>query len=463
MKIFKFFLYFVCLITVSWMCLFFGGPTLITQIIESYTKSQVNVYSVEVRPNLNVKIGRLELEPLVPDGQESIKGFMRAIEIDWHFSNGRPFAEITTGPTVLGEIFVADGLIISIPEFPNINSDSVPISIKIKDVRLGSFGRLDTLSLNGAFSNVSKSISGLLFETDILEINSASRATIGSVSGTVSDIRLDLPLSDQELQVDFVTEKVTSLHPQVEIKNLNGNFNHKSGSFVYSLNSEAILFPSLFSSFGFTAFDGIYKNHQNGFTAEGSLGVKNADLFDDKISINDFNGDFILPIDQSFTAQVSGALDRFEIKVNDQHAGQLPEGIFEMDIAIERSPEALMSEASIGFMSSTAPTVQIENVSKATFKNINSILECVFNGCETSGLDLDYSVSVGNERISGNSFCYNSKCLPQDWSHKIRTYNTNKFFSVLSGLNIINPLTLAYFYASFLSGVPINDGHELNL
>ena len=83
--------------------------------------------------------------------------------------------------------------------------------------------------------------------------------------------------------------------------------------------------------------------------------------------------------------------------------------------------------------------------------------------CQLTELTLDYGIKVNDERIGITSSCASDTCKIGDLRYLITTSNTDKIFKVLSDVNFLNPIILAYFYAAVVAGESVGDGHRIKM
>ena len=81
----------VCVFSLSWSVLIFGGPSIIKRLIVSYSDGTVIPSNISVSPTLGINIGRLDYIIGNNFFATPIDGFSRSTEISWSLFDDRPF------------------------------------------------------------------------------------------------------------------------------------------------------------------------------------------------------------------------------------------------------------------------------------------------------------------------------------------------------------------------------------
>ena len=97
-------LYFICIISIGWSVLIFGGPPILKGLISGYSNGALKPDGITVSPRLDIGISRLEFNFESKVAGRHIEGFSRAIEIAWSLFGEKPLLEISLGPTVVKDL-----------------------------------------------------------------------------------------------------------------------------------------------------------------------------------------------------------------------------------------------------------------------------------------------------------------------------------------------------------------------
>ena len=97
MTILRVFLYLVCIVSIGWSVLVFGGPLFVKRFISVYSDGALIPSGVTVSPRLDVSISQLEFNFQNKLSGRHIEGFSRATKIEWSLFGEKPFLELKLG------------------------------------------------------------------------------------------------------------------------------------------------------------------------------------------------------------------------------------------------------------------------------------------------------------------------------------------------------------------------------
>ena len=138
MIILRIFLYLICVISIGWSILVFGGPPIIKRLISGYSDGAFEAIGVTVSSGLDVNISRLEFSFQNQIDGWNIEGFSRATELTWSLFGEKPFLEINLGPSVVKNYATVDSLKIYTPSFEKIDWKNISIVTNIESVAINS-------------------------------------------------------------------------------------------------------------------------------------------------------------------------------------------------------------------------------------------------------------------------------------------------------------------------------------
>ena len=94
-------LYVICVISIGWSVLIFGGPLIIKRSIIAASNGALIPSGITVSPGLNIGITRFDFNFQNEIDGWNIEGFSRATELTWSLFGEKPFLEIKFGPSVV--------------------------------------------------------------------------------------------------------------------------------------------------------------------------------------------------------------------------------------------------------------------------------------------------------------------------------------------------------------------------
>ena len=121
MIILRVFLYLICVISIGWSLLVFGGPPIIKRLISVYSEGVLIPSGITVSPRLDIGISQLEFKIHSKIDGQKIEGFSRATEIAWSLFGEKPFLEINLGPSVFKDHAIVDSVNFFTPSLKKID------------------------------------------------------------------------------------------------------------------------------------------------------------------------------------------------------------------------------------------------------------------------------------------------------------------------------------------------------
>jgi hypothetical protein len=147
MIILRIFLYLLCIISICWSILVFGGPPIIKRLISGYSEGALMPSGVTVSPRLSIGISRLEFNFQNKIAGQHIEGFSRATEITWSLFGEKPFLKINLGPSSVKDFATADSVKIYTPSFQTIDWQKIALVANIDSLALNSSAKMHSLYL----------------------------------------------------------------------------------------------------------------------------------------------------------------------------------------------------------------------------------------------------------------------------------------------------------------------------
>ena len=91
MTVLRIFLYLICIISIGWSVLIFGGPPIIKRLILGYSDGALVASGITVSPSLDISISRFEFVYQDRISGQQFQGVSRATEIAWSIFDEKPF------------------------------------------------------------------------------------------------------------------------------------------------------------------------------------------------------------------------------------------------------------------------------------------------------------------------------------------------------------------------------------
>ena len=209
MIFFRVFLYFICIISIGWSVLVFGGPPIIKRLISSYTDGVLTPSGITVSPTFDINISRIDLIYRDEIGGRQIEGFSRATKIAWSLFDDKPFLEINLGPTVIKDHAIADGIIIYTPSFREIDWQSVAIASDIDELSWGQYTQTRSLTLTLNLNLETAKMSNIGIKAETLQASAGqSNFSASLITGNLGEQSLNTFFNGQSLSGTFSVEDI---------------------------------------------------------------------------------------------------------------------------------------------------------------------------------------------------------------------------------------------------------------
>ena len=460
MRFFRFVLILTCTLSIAWSALFLIAPFGVQWFIKFYSKGTIIPYNLSVTPTLDIKIGSISFSKRDNNGSPIFLGSSRAISIKWSIFSDKPFLTVQAGPTVFERVANFGKIHFYTPSWTNLEFGKLPFVVEASPVSAKNFGDATKVKIDGILTNGFRQIDQINFNLSQLAADKIIINSVESLSGTLSKIDLDRKIIEQTITgVVFGTELrlnelgLISSKAQIDFKTVNGTT--QFNSFL----NEIILFDSMEgyieqANFSGAINDGILVDQaqldiEGGSFYGNSLEVKKAAA---KINFSEVNNYF---------ASVEGELGKIDLYSGTTYLGKLPGGSFSIDGKLYGGSAKVHSEIYLDTLDKAS--IGGSGDITAKLEKWSDVYECAKLKCQLSELQLDYSIKVGRERIDIASRCSKNPCALNDLRYLIKTTHTGEIFKILSSVNFLNPIVLAYLYASVNAGEAIGNGHVIKM
>jgi hypothetical protein len=459
MKALNFFLYIVCFTAISWSGLIFGGPTLVAWATSSYSDGRIKLKNTKISPSLQINVGRVEFNfgDLITDSD--LFGISRSVKVDWSIFSDEALVKIRLGPTVIKGFGRSDSVEIKIPSYKNMNLNEFRVAISANGVVLDELGEIASINLSGNLENNF----GLLKNTRVsaldLKTVGAFNSFFTSINGRVSDIKIGVPLVDQEIVADFISKEATIDWNDAKIGQIQSTLKLASDQVEFDLDFQNVSSVSLSGMLSDVNVKGKYRS--GNFIDPLLVSVSNGAFVDDNVKLVKLDAEVLGLQENAFSAQLQGEFADLEIDIGDNYIGNLSGNKFKIDLDYDASLDQVMTTVGVEF--EDPDLVEIKGVAsiKTRLAQFMDILNCRNASCGFEGIDLIYEVEFGDQKFTGKSYCTSQKCDFKSMSHYFKTSNTAEIFDSLLGAKILNPVITLYLYSAINAGKKIGKGHEL--
>ena len=198
MKLLKFFLYSILFIATGWTFLIFGGPSILAWAAASYSDGRVSLKNVEVSPRLQITIGRVEFDFGDKSGKSGLFGLSRSVKVDWSIFDDNALVTLRTGLTEVNNLARAESLQIEMPAYQELNLNDLSFAISANAVELEDLLNIESFKMSGSLKNNFHLLADTHIIVSDLETFDPVVSVFNSTNVRISDVKLDVPLADQE-------------------------------------------------------------------------------------------------------------------------------------------------------------------------------------------------------------------------------------------------------------------------
>lgn len=444
MKILKLILIIPLAFVLLWSSLLIAGPSFLKGRLIAQFDGNIEIGKIEVRPNLEIIINRLLISS-TNNSPIEIRGFLMKPSI----ASGSLKIEGKAGVVKISDIGIVRDLTLTTQDFLSDEAFDIFATAEAAQFLLTNFSQI---SSSFSFDPNTTSASDIMVEV--------ASANVENFVNNITDLQINLddipPL--WEMGKTAITGDVISGEGTFEAGNLHFSASDASFEFrddklkldytVEKLRSQQI---------------GVRATSANGsiiLTAAAELTVKTWSQRVQALRIGTANLpilDTLLMNDNGvFDFEANGILDNTLLQFNQLPLIELNNATVEVEMRVER--DAL---SKITLTSATAPEL-ILNVQTSTENLLGADgYLCVTTDCLKAPVNIEYTLDVSEERMTGSSLCVSVSCNSEDDTHVIRTSNTNAIFEALQNTGAFMPLPLGMGYMALLGGEQIGAGHRL--
>lgn len=460
MTVLRIFLYLICIISIGWSVLIFGGPPIIKRLILGYSDGALVASGITVSPSLDISISRFEFVYQDRISGQQFQGVSRATEIAWSIFGEKPFLEINLGPSVIEKYATIGGVNIHTPSFKQVDWQKIDVSTNIKNLTLNSSTKTESLRIEGVIDLGSAKFFDIKIRAENFSAaDGRSIYTAGSIETNLNQLNFNSPVNEQIITSTFLLKDISVSEfgltaPAGSLEVLPAENNR-----YFKMDLHDVELPEI----GFIKYvnvDGLF--NQSNALQELKMDLENGILFRNLSELEEASLKVNKLGDEKFNAIIEGSLKEFELSEGDNFIGTLPSSNFIINMQLDGVNSKIVSSAEISLNAKAGSeifgAVEIAFRSEPLMK-----LACILWECEFVDFELGYKLHLDDEWLRGSGNCWKAVCDLSEMDYLVRTSNTANLIAILNQTNILSPLSSLYLYGLLSSGQKINAGHELTL
>ncbi len=462
MRFLNFLLIILCSLSIGWSTLFLLGPSGVKWFIIAYSGGQIIPSNISVTPKLDVAIGLLSFSENQKDNKPILIGSSRAISIKWSILFNEPFLSINIGPTVFEGVSNINKIKISTPSLTDLDFKKLSFVAEANLVELDSYGEASKLEVSGMLTNNFKRILFINFNLSQLTADEIDINSIENVSGNISKIELDSQVSEQNISGKIFGENLYIKDLNLKATKAESEFQIDNGKTQFGMVINKIkLLEGVNGSIGQAKLSGEISDRM--LVNQARLEIDNGSFFDGAIEVKKAMAKINFPGAKDYTASVKAELGQIDMNSEVSYLGKLPASNLSFDLNVDGQSGRLQLNSEINLTDIKMALISGSGDINGRYNNWSELYECTTSKCQITELTLDYGIRVNDERIGITSSCASDTCKIGDLRYLITTSNTDKIFKVLSDVNFLNPIILAYLYAAIAAGESVGDGHRIKM
>jgi hypothetical protein len=446
-----------------------AGPLILEYFVKSKFDKRVELNGLRITPQLGLRVKRLDFNKLYSLNSQPIDASVKALSLDWSgLLSLKPVLNLSLGSVAvegLGNIQGAN-LEFEAPYFPSLGQLNLLVRvdgiISSEDISVGTTemsGTLNTSTL--VFSDVKFSGNKIKIEGDFTLNSSAFTGSLGKLNSLQLNSKDFTSLEVDLHDLNFSTGKDKYLSEFMDLSvNFNDDFKEIMlvGNAVDDISGKTVA-SGLSASIILDTFNPNSWRQINFFFEK--LTLPDSSYYTSETYISKASSVLNKSSENTINLKSSGRLMDFEIKSQDQFIADLSRSAFEISSKISNPADDKLKVYSVGELKTdTSPLI---NVKGELFFDLDEqgFFQCVDKNCVPLNVDTKYEIIVADAVLRGESHCENLSCRDGNFSHSIKTEDTQEFFNGLNLTKVFNPFLLGLLYGSFSSGNKIGNGHIL--
>lgn len=449
-------------ICIGWFILFFGGGYLISKSISVYFDDKIRITGIDVQPNLDIRINRLDYFSRGSELEASSDFSIRFINLDWSVFTQGPSITATIGPTSLRGRHRVDNAIISFT--PKTLGDLTNGQIEFLLNRIEVEGVGSAKNVIGQTSLSKNVLTNLRFDISDVNFTNWMNIFVPEMRGSISEVSINKQVFDQQNNIELIIGKINHSKLFTTKTPLNLIITNNYGDVSLTMDPEEVRFlnPDLVVNRPVIKLE---------YNVGSRWRFQNANITADGLNLSDLGLELnalattIEGEEDNYEATFTGNIIPSSILINDRFIGRVYNGTIgsSFQILIEKDFIKVNANAKLGVKSVPALNAGVDLV--VGINSPHEIFNCDRQGCLDYSLDSNYFFDLAGEKVLGFSECIEAcrgRTISNE-SHKLISANTSMFFEKLARTKLLNPIVLATLYSYFLNGEKSKNGHELFL
>lgn len=461
----KTFLYTILVLILLWVTTIILGPSALKYMTQKYYGEKIKFIGLNVSPRLKISASRIEFNNLFLQNIGQSSGFVRATSFSLkNYKDGKLFFELLTGPIEIYNIakVSSTSTLASIEGF----NTAVGIGLLVDFKEVGSQDKffLKSFKGRGRFNPYGRTLSDVDFEAEEISQNFLDQVSVRKASGKISGVDFNQPFDRSISSFSMLLEKASTKNEIFSLSEMffQGNLESKDQQLELRLNnfkfrdSEIVKFITVERSGDGYIKDriGLFKYTVNG------IDLTKFETIPSLVSIKQIDGEIGVQDIGEVGLFAQGEFEKFELVSGSQYVADLSGREFDLDVHLHKYQSGLIVKTDFGLKISNDPFVNVNGDLSVKLIGQSGVM-CAFTGCSLKEFVINYDFVAKDSSLVGSSMCAEKACSAGNFSHSIRTLDTQRFFLGLMESKAFNPLALIIAQSQLQMGVEVGDGHEV--
>ena len=209
-----------------WAGIFFFGASAVTYIVKFYFNEQVRVHHVQVMPNLDIKVGRIQFDFSSNQGGLGISGYARALNFQWSILTSKPSIDITVGPTQIDDYGGFENAIFSLFLDHWSEFSETEYKVEISSLNINEFILVETFDANGDLNLERSALSSSRARVKNVRTAEPDVLKVANILASLDSYNFKKTIAKQEFSFKIETDLLSSNLGQLTASGLEMDLNY---------------------------------------------------------------------------------------------------------------------------------------------------------------------------------------------------------------------------------------------
>ena len=308
-----------------WAVVIFFGAPFFTWAILKYSDGQLIPSQVRVSPKLDILVEKLDYEFKETKNMPAISGYSRAVKFTWSVRKGRPFLQLSIGPTALKDVGYADRISVYSSEIRDFDLSNILLNLKASNLDVEKTGTAKEVIMDGILRVDRSELTDLSLNAFDLDLNYHGSYFMAALEGHLDRLSFAVPLSQQILATSLMTDSLHLAEAGIDVIDVNGKVDFFNSGAKFSLNIGTLKELNLQGDFKKIKTEGSIFSQDNRSESKFKTQVNSVSIFDKWLGFRNVNAELIQDFSKNWSLNISADILKSEIWFENMFYGTMPE------------------------------------------------------------------------------------------------------------------------------------------